>query len=150
MRELCQELTKGMNRASQQGEPGLARTIARSRRCSHSHSASWACSPSAGPWGWSQPSDHEKTTQQGEWHWEGDITTLGVGISQGSARAPCSNAQAGTIHPPSPHDPILPMSSSAAPPKISTYNRNPAKPRAGCNKMTPPHLLKRNNEGRNR
>ena len=57
MRELHQELTKCMARDGLQGESGLARSTASGRRCSHSHSASWACSPSAGPWGWSQPSD---------------------------------------------------------------------------------------------
>ena len=43
--ELCQELAKCMARAGLQNEPGLARPTARSRRCSHRCSASWAHPP---------------------------------------------------------------------------------------------------------
>ena len=51
MRELHKEL------AGLQGKSGLLRPTARGRRCSHGHSISWACSPSAGPQGQSWPSD---------------------------------------------------------------------------------------------
>ena len=64
MRELCQELTKHMARASLQGKPGLARPTARSRRCSNGHSASWAQPPQPGLRGWGWPSDQEKTPWQ--------------------------------------------------------------------------------------
>ena len=51
MRELHQELTMYMARTGLEYKSGLARSTARGRRCSHSHSVSQACSPSAGPWG---------------------------------------------------------------------------------------------------
>ena len=40
---------------------------------------------------------------------------------------------------PSPHNPILLMSSSAAPSKISAYNWDPSNPGAKCNKIMPPY-----------
>ena len=89
-------------------------------------------SPSAGPGGQSQPSDHEKITQQGKQGW-GDIPTLGVGIGWGGTRVPHPNAQASASHPLlTPNDAVLPMSGSATPSKISTYNWDPAKPEQGA------------------
>ena len=51
LRELYQELTKCMASTGLQVRSSLARPTARSRRYSNSHSISWACSPSAWPWG---------------------------------------------------------------------------------------------------
>ena len=64
IRELCQELAKCMTRAGLQGKLRPARPTARGGRCSCSHYASWAWSPSAGTQGQSQPSNQEKTPRQ--------------------------------------------------------------------------------------
>ena len=97
--------------------------------------------PSAGPQGQSQPSNQEKTTQQGSWGWEGNVP--GVGTGWGDARVPHLNDQAGTSHPPlAPHGHILPTCSSAAPSRISTYTQGHMNLRAGHSEMMTPHILK--------
>ena len=97
--------------------------------------------PQLGLRGQSQLSNQEKTTQQGEQGWEGDIPRVGTG--QGNARVPCPDNQTGASHPPlAPHDHILPMSSSAAPSRISTYTQGHMSLEAVHGEMTPPHLLK--------
>ena len=51
MRELHQEFTRHMTRASLHSETRSARPSLRSQRCFHSHSVSWTQSPSARPQG---------------------------------------------------------------------------------------------------
>ena len=144
MRELHQELTKHMARASLQSKTRLARPSLRSWRHSHSHSSSQPWSPLARPWGQSWPSNQKKTPQQEDLGWEGNIPILGEGIGWGSARAPPLNAQAGASHPSLAfHDPVLSTSGLATPWKISTYNWDPKNIGAGHGEMMPPNLLLR-------
>ena len=66
MRKLCHEITKSNARAGLQSEPMPTKPMARGRRCSCSCSTSQAHSPSAGPWGWRQPSEHREDHLTGQ------------------------------------------------------------------------------------
>ena len=151
MSELCQEVTKHMTRAGLQDEPRPARPTARSRRCSHCNSASRVHFPSARP----QGTELVKWLQEDHWAgWAGSRSQCSYSRGRnrsGWYQTPPHDAQASASHPPlGPHNPILLMSSSATPWKMSTYKWDPANLGAGHVKMTSSHLLKRKQKGRNK
>ena len=57
MRELHQKPTRHMTKAGLWSKTETARPSSRSQRCSCGHSTSQTWSPSASPWGWSQPTN---------------------------------------------------------------------------------------------
>ena len=116
MMELCQELARYMARAGLQSKTRSARPSSKGWRCSHSHSILQACYPSAGHWGTEAAQQLKDDTPVGESRRHPCFRA-----GQGSIGAPVLNVQSMASHPPlAPHDPILPMSSSAPLWKTST------------------------------
>ena len=100
--------------------------------------------------GQSQPSNQERHLNQMIKVRKQCFPSRGRGRSRQYQSCPF-NAQASASYPIlAPHNPILPMSSSATLWKISTYNQDNTNLGAGCGEMTPPPPLKRKQKGRNK
>ena len=132
-----------MARAGLQSGPRPARPTLRSRRFPHCHSPSWAFSPSPGPHGVEsakQPREDPTMGQLGSRRWcsysrgRDRLRQHQSPLPQCPSRHKCPLLAL--------HNHILPMSSSAASPRISTYTQDHSNLRTGHGKMMPPNLMK--------